>query len=381
MPFTRYTEPAPTATATGSARFTADRLRDFATQVLVAAGATKDAAELCAEVFVHADLGGTDTHGIARLGQYADALTSGRVDGHARPEVVSGDGAVLMVDARNGLGPVGLAFATDLAIKTARTRQVAVVGVRGSNHAGGMSWYVDRAVNAGMFAQVLTGSTKAMVSPADGVGPFLGTNAVAFGVPAGAATLSFDASTSVAARSRLEAYRRAGRPLPTGWATGPDGLPAHDPGEVIDGIDRLTGHSLLPFGGPESAHKGFGVGLLVELLCGPLSGGTWGPRPTDSGPAGVGHFVLCLDLGAFGGSATEVESRVETFCDRLRAMPPTAGRDSVRLPGERRRDCTAQRDRDGIVLPANVLAELDRAAALVDVAPLIMTPTGDTHGY
>ncbi|MEU6575109.1 Ldh family oxidoreductase [Streptomyces sp. NPDC046805] len=361
-------------TAADPVRLSADALRDFAIRVLTAAGATHDAAELCAQVFVDADLAGTDSHGIARLPQYAAALTGGRVSGDARPEVVSEGGPVLAVEANNCMGPVALAFATDRAVDTARRHGVAVVTVRGSNHAGGMAWYTERATRAGMFAMVLTGSTKAMVAPTHGAAPFLGTNAVAYGSPAGDETLSFDAALSVASRSRLEAYERAGKNLPEGWAIGPDGLPAVDPGEVIDGIDALSGHSLLPFGGADGEHKGFGISLLVELLCGPVAGARWGPRLPESGPAGVGHFVLCLDLGALGVPAEEVEQRVESLCAGLRAVPATAEGTPVRMPGERRTRCTAERTRDGVPVPAIVLAELDRAAALVNVAPLDRTP-------
>jgi LDH2 family malate/lactate/ureidoglycolate dehydrogenase len=354
----------------GVARFRADVLRDFACQVLARAGAARDAAELCAEVFVDADLAGNDTHGIARLGQYADALAADRVDGYARPKVAADCGAVITVAARNGLGPVGLAFATDLAVRAARAHGVAAVTVHGSNHAGAMAWYAERAAEAGMFALVLTGSTKAMVAPAGGAAPFLGTNAVSYAVPTGAGTLIFDTSTSVASRSRLEACRRAGVSLPRGWATGPDGQPALDPGEVIEGIDRLTGHSLLPFGGEDSGHKGFGIGLLVELLCGPLADARWGPTTPGSGPAGVGHFVLCLDLGAFDTPAAEIEKRIGALCTGLRAVPPAAAQAPVRVPGDRRRERVERHAREGIAVPASVLAELDQTAARLKVAPL-----------
>jgi len=345
-------------------------LTEFAVRVLVAAGATTDAAAVCADVFIHADLGGTDTHGVVRLGQYAEALIRGRVSGTARPEVVADCGAVLAIEANNCLGPVALCRATDIAVAAAATHGVAVVAVRGSNHAGGMSWYTERAAESGMFALVLTGSTKPMVAPSNGAAPFLGTNAVAYGVPAGSSTLGFDASTSMVSRSKLEAYRRAGRRLPEGWALGPAGEPAVDPGEVIDGIDSLAGHSILPFGGSDSEHKGFGVGLLVELLCGPLAGARWGRRQPGSRPDGVGHFVLCLDIGALGAPAEDVERRVSEFCAELRTTPPADKEIPVRAPGDRRRGCAERRGREGIPVPVSLLAELDQVAARTGVAPL-----------
>jgi LDH2 family malate/lactate/ureidoglycolate dehydrogenase len=365
-------------------------LRDFARKVLAAAGADDDAAELCAEVFVDADLAGNDPHGVARLNQYVEALASGRVCGDARPEVIAESGAVSTVDAHNALGPVGLRFATDLAVRAAGQHGVAVVAVHGSNHAGSMSWYIDRAAGAGMFAMIFTGSTKAMVAPLNGVGPFLGTNAMAYAAPAGGTTLAFDASMSVAPRSKLEAFHREGVRLPEGWAVGPDGRPAVDAGEVIDGIDRLAGHSLLPFGGVDGGHKGFGISLMVELLCGPIAGADWGPRAHGEGPAGVGHFVLCMDRGAFGAPHAEVEKRIEALCTEMRAVPSAHGAgEPVRLPGDRRTESVRRRARDGIPVPETVLRALDQVAALTNVTPLARqnphtadtAVTGDPDGH
>lgn len=353
--------------APDAVRFSPDVLREFACRALAAAGASDQAAGLCAEVLVDADLSGVETHGVARLPQYVDTLVNDRVDGNARPEVSAATAAVLTVHGRNGLGPVNLTFATDLAVSTAREHGVAVVTVHGSNHAGAMGWYVQRAVEAGTLAVIMTGSTKPMVAPPTGAAPYIGTNAVAYGAPAGAADLMFDASTSAASRSRLEAFCRAGLPLPEGWAVDPAGRPALDAAEVIEGIDGQSGHSLLPFGGPDGRHKGFGIGLLVELLCGPVAGARWGQHTLGT-RTGVGHFVLCLELGAFGAPAAEIEKRVEALGTEIRAVPAGLGQAVVRIPGDRRRSCAAQRARDGIPVPLNVLAELDHTAAQLGIA-------------
>lgn len=347
-----------------------ETLHAFVRRVLGAAGAAPDAARLCAEVFVHADLHGTDTHGVARLGQYVEAMRSGRVDGHAQPRVVADSGAVVSVDAANALGPVGLGFATDLAVRTAREHGVGVVTVRGSNHAGSMGWYLGRAAEAGMFAMILTGSTKAMVTPPRGTQPFLGTNALSFTMPTGGPALTFDTALSAGSRSELERRERTGEALPDSWATGPDGQPATDPAEVIAGIDALTGHSLLPFGGEFGQHKGFGISLLVELLCGPMAGGRFGPRTPESGPAGVGHFILCLGPDAFNSSGADVEKSAGELCDRLREVRPGVPGESIRLPGDRSRACAERRAAEGIPLPAVVLADLDRTARRVGAALL-----------
>lgn len=358
-----------TEQSTALSRVGAQTLRDFARQALTAAGAAEDAAALCAEVLVHADLAGVDTHGVARLNQYADGLLRGLVSGTAAP-VVTGSGAALAIDARNALGPVGLCLATDRAVAAAAEHGAAVVTMRGSNHAGAMAWYTERAARAGMLAIVLSGSTKSMVAPTGGASPFLGTNAFAYAAFAGQEAVSFDAALSVASRSRLEACLREGVKLPEGWAIAPDGSPALDPAEVIAGIDGLTGHSLLPFGGPYGAHKGYGISLLVELLCGPVAGAKWGPRVPGAGAADVGHVVICLNLGAFGDDVAVVGDRITAMCGALRSVPPTGDGQGVLLPGDRRRECAQRRAREGVPVSAVVLAELDAVAALLGLAPL-----------
>ena len=162
--------------------FGADVLRRFSTDVLVAAGAAKEAAEICAEVLVAADLGGMDTHGVARLGSYTEALRAGHVVGDVRPEVVAVRGAVTVLDGRNGLGPPCLRIATDLAVDAAHRHGVGVTAVRGSSHVGAIGWYTERAAAMGCVAVVVT-STTPMVAPTHGAVPFLGTNPLAYAMP------------------------------------------------------------------------------------------------------------------------------------------------------------------------------------------------------
>lgn len=327
----------------------------FATAALHAAGARPSDAAVCAEVLVAADLSGVDTHGVARLDRYVGELLSGAVDPAAVPVVTDRHGARLVVDAGNGLGPPALCDAVDLAVDTALVHGVAAVSVRRSRHVGMAGWYAERAAERGLFAMVLTGTTP-MVTPPGAATPLLGTNPIAYAVPAPGGPVCFDAATSVVPRGTVERADRADAPLPPGWAADRAGRPARSPADVLSGLPNAE-HCLLPLGaGDAAAHKGFGLGLLVQLLCGPAP------------PGAVAQQVLCLTLDS------PARAHVTALVDALRSTPPLSPAVPVRAPGDHRRSTRAHHTAWGIPLPTPVLTRLAEVAHTAGVPPLAPLP-------
>ncbi|WP_055528990.1 Ldh family oxidoreductase [Streptomyces alboniger] len=352
---------------------TVDRkaLTDFVTQALVAAGARADDADLTADVLVAADLAGVDSHGVARLRRYVEGLHKGTIDKDARPEVVREDGGVSVVDAHNGLGQPALCFAVDHAVARAKEHGVAAVAVRRSNHIGIAGWYAERAARSGTFALVTTNATP-QVAPAGAAEPMFGTDPVSYALPTPDEPLCYDAATSIVPRGKLERLHREGRPMLDGWAVGPDGASSTDIPRVVAGLKAREGYALLPLGGLGSdfgGHKGSGVGLLAELLCGPLAGASWSKHTYGEQGADLGQFVLCVNIGALG-DAREIGERVAAMSDEIRAARQAVPGVPVRLPGDRRRTSAGERSAHGIPLLAPVVADLARIAELVGLAPL-----------
>lgn len=245
--------------------------------------------------------------------------------------------------------------------------------MRRSSHHGGSGAYVLRAAERGLVGLAAT-NTGPVVAPTGTAHPCLGTNPLALGVPVeGEPPLVFDMATSAVSGGKFEMALREGRPVPLGWGLDPEGRHTTDPARVYPGKGAL-----LPLrSDPErSSHKGYGLGLLVELLTAGLSGGPTGQgvanltfRAAASAP-GVSHLVVVLDPARLGDPAQGC-ARVAQLLAGLRGLVPVDPATPVRTPGQRAAAESARRRRDGIPLDGETAAALEALAEQVR-RPLVL---------
>jgi ureidoglycolate dehydrogenase (NAD+) len=291
-----------------------------------------------AESLVWTSLRGTDSHGVARLPVYVERLRIGALNARPRPSVVSRDGAVAVVDGDQGPGQVAALFATDLSIELAREFGVGVVGVRRSGHYGAAAYYAMRAAEQGLVAMTMT-NTEPLVIPHGGSEPALGTNPICLAAPAGDAIFNVDMATSQVAMNRVWNARDEGRPIPEGWGVDEHGRTTTDAAAVTAGM---------PLGG----YKGYGLAVLVEVLCGVLAGAgvrtgvgeLYGGRTTAQD---TGHFHLAIDPERTVGR-DRFAAVLDGLLAELRALPPAPGFDEVLVPGDPEDRARAERERSGI---------------------------------
>ena len=158
-------------------------------------------------------------------------------------------------------------------------------------------------------------------------------------------------ATSAAAHGKLEVAAAKGEPVPAGWIVDRDGRPTTDPRE------GLEGGAILPFGG----HKGYALGVMIELMGGALSGVGFPLMPDYRWDQGT--VLTAINIAAFQPLA-EFRANVGAFCERLKAQPRAAGVEEILIPGELEWRTRAQRERDGIALPEVTWARLvDEARA------------------
>ncbi|MBO8141727.1 MAG: Ldh family oxidoreductase [Firmicutes bacterium] len=309
-------------------------------------------ARLVAESLVLADLRGVHSHGLLRLPVYVERIQRGVLDPRAKVRIVRETPAAAVLDAANGHGiPAGVK-AMDVCIAKARRCGVGVAAVRRSNHFG-IGWYfVRRAVQQGMVG-VACSNADALVAPWGARKAYLGTNPLAVGIPAGEEPpVAVDMATSAGAHGRIVLARERGETIPPGWALDENGRPTTDPEAALAG-------TLLPFGGA----KGSAIGLVIDLLCGPLAGALTGPHiaPLYSGmdrPQGLGHLFLAIDVGAFA-DPREFARQVDESIRAVRALPPAEGFERVQLPGEPEWRKEERRRNEGVVLPPGVVKALE----------------------
>jgi len=312
-------------------------------------GTPTDVAEDVAKILIASDVRGIASHGTARLPQYVTLAESGTMDPTARPVKERHRPALALFDARNGWGHHAGRVAMDDTIERALALGTAMTVVRHSNHFGIAGWYAMRAAEGGLIGAAFT-NTSPLVAPTRARIPMLGTNPIAVAAPAGRhGMLVLDMATSTIPRGRIEVAARRGERLLPGWAIGPDGSPAETPEVALEG-------ALQPLGGMEetAGYKGYGLGLIVEVLTGVLGGAAFGPNiiglfsteaPSDNGQAFLAIDPSAIDeKGAF-------EARLERLLDQLTAAPLIPGAPGpVLYPGQPEAERTERSLREGIVI-------------------------------
>ncbi|HZS88885.1 MAG TPA: Ldh family oxidoreductase [Chloroflexota bacterium] len=281
------------------ARVDEGALCDYTAAILRAAGMGEEGARIAATVLVASDARGIESHGVARLPQYIKLIEAGVLDPAATPVVERQSASTALVDARNGMGHVAGDYAMRLAIEKARAHDVGVALVRNSNHYGIAGYYAMLALEHDLIGISLTNSSP-LVAPTRGRTRMIGTNPIAVAIPTGG-DLPFvlDMATSTVPVGRLEVYARKGLPLQPGWAVDADGR------ETLDAEAGRQG-ALLPLGGTEQTggYKGYGLGVMVDMLTGVLSGALYGNSIGGlwdaTVPSDLGHFFMALNPAAFG---------------------------------------------------------------------------------
>jgi len=331
-----------------------DDLRARVEAILAKAGFNARQAGAVARVLVAAERDACKSHGIYRIEGLLRTVKAGKARADAIPELVSGAGtAVVRVDAKGGFSNAAFELGLPALAERARAFGVAALVINDTVHFSAL-WAETEALAGLGLAGLAMCPSYATVAPAGGVKPLLGTNPFAFGWPRpdGRAPYVFDFATSVAARGEIELLRRAGKPLPEGWAVDADGAPTTDPAAALSG-------AMLTFGG----HKGSAISTMIELLAGVMIGdltsrGALDALGTTSLHPSHGELILAFAPEMFaGGRDGDPLARGEALFEAIVGQ-------GARLPSQRRYAARALSERDGVALSAQEIAQLDRFMAL-----------------
>jgi LDH2 family malate/lactate/ureidoglycolate dehydrogenase len=337
-----------------SKRVSPQRLREFVAAVYRSAGVPEADADFAADTLVQADLWGHQSHGVLRVGWYYARLRSGAMRPVTTPRTVVDAGAIAVVDGEDGVGQVVAKHAVEEAVRRARLHGVGVVSVRNSNHFGTCMYYTGLGAQAGCITLLATNGGPNM-APWGGMKKMIGTNPWSVAAPAGRhPTLIMDMAVSGVARGKIFLAQRRRESIPDNWAIDRDGFPTTDPRAALEGF-------ILPMAG----HKGYAIGVIVDMLAGVLSGSSFlddvhGPYdPVNR--SGAGHFFAAFDVEKFQPRA-QFDARMEEYIARLKAVPVVPGHEEVFYPGEIEARNDAKHRRDGLLLPQDTLADLQRVA-------------------
>jgi delta1-piperideine-2-carboxylate reductase len=321
--------------------------------ILSRAGLNDLQADALARVITAGERDACASHGIYRIEGVLRTLKAGKVRADAVPRVTEPqEGAVVRVDAAGGFSTPAFEEGLPLLVKAARSHGLAAMVVNDCVHFTALWPEVEAVTDHGLAALVMCPS-YASVAPTGGIRPLFGTNPLAFGWPRpDLPPYVFDFATSVAARGEIELHRRAGKPLPEGWAIDAAGHPTTDPAEALAG-------AMMPFGG----HKGSAIGTMIELLAGVMIGDLISPEALEAlGTTALaprhGELVLAFSPAAFAaGRPGDPFARAETLFAAITGQ-------GARLPSARRFAARARAEAEGIPLAEAEVARLDRFLAL-----------------
>ena len=342
-------------------RYSHDALRTFARALLERSSLDAAIARDVADILVEGDLLGHDTHGLALLAGYLGELDKGTMTRGGSYEVVNERAACATWDGRRLPGPWLTLRAIDKATAMARTCGTGTVAIRRSHHIACLAAYLKRVTDQGMMIVLACSDPNAA-----SVAPFGGTRAVftpdplALGFPTAGEPVLVDISASLTTNGMTNRLHRQGKRLANAWLIDAEGRASSDPAVLFT---KPPG-TILPLGGLDAGHKGYGMALLVESLTGGLAG--FGRADPKEG-WGATVMVQVLDPEAFG-SRAQFERQMEAIAAACRANPPRAGFDRVRLPGERGLARRSEQLRDGIALNPEIMPPLQPWAERLGVA-------------
>jgi len=348
----------------GFVRVPARAVTSLISDSFLAAGLPDADAARCAQLMTEADLTGADGHGIFRLPQYVRRLKAGGFNARPGITVARSAPATAVVDGDNGMGHLVMTRAAAEAVAIARQAGVSWVGVRRSNHAGPAGLYAESVASAGMIGLYAAVANANHMAVWGGAELLLGTNPLAIGVPSGGGPMILDMATTIVSYGTVKKYALRGAPMPEGWfVNAKTGAPITDPNRTAEGL-------LLPVGG----YKGSGLAIMLGLLGGVLNGAAFGRdvidfNADDASETNTGHFICAVDIARFA-PLQEFTAAVDRHLAELRGSKRLPGFDEIRLPGDRRRECRAERLRDGVPIAPALLPQLDKLAAELKLKPL-----------
>lgn len=326
-------------------------LKDFCFEVFCQAGVPADNAKVFAESLIEADLRGVYSHGVMRTEIYLERIQKSMINLEAEIDVIHENEVTALVEGNNNLGVVVGNKALNLALEKAKSKGLAIVGVRGSNHFGTCAYYVKQALEQDIILIAMTNASQTM-SPTGGIRPFIGTNPFGVGFPTKKSIpYILDMAPSVVAKGKIMVAAKKNEEIPHGWAVDKYGKSTTNPHEALNG-------SVSPIGGP----KGYGLSMFVDILSGVLTGAGFGQYINNmyenfEEPQHVGHFFIAINIENFM-PVNMFKDRLDLYISDIKSEPTVEGVDEILIPGEIEYRLSEEQKKNGIKLPDGIVHTL-----------------------
>jgi LDH2 family malate/lactate/ureidoglycolate dehydrogenase len=342
-------------------RIDAQALVEFADALLRAAGVDAPIARDVAEVLVEGDLLGHDTHGLALLAGYLAELDRGTMMRSGAPRVIAERSVVATWDGARLPGPWLVREAIDWALPRAREHGAASVAIRRSHHIACLAAYLEPVARQGMMILLSSSDPNAAsVAPFGGTQPVFTPNPIAIGFPTSGDPVMIDVSASITTNGMSARLHAAGQRGEHAWWMDAQGAPTNDPSVIF----AKPPGTILPVGGLDAGHKGYGLALMIEALTGGLAG--HGRADPPEGWGATVHLQL-YDTAAFAGTQ-EFSRQTDWIAAACHDNPAREPQRPVRLPGERGLARKREQLHSGVSLHPAIMPALSEWAGKLGVA-------------
>jgi L-2-hydroxycarboxylate dehydrogenase (NAD+) len=344
--------------------YASEKVRKFTEKIFKSLGCSTKDAKLAADVLINADLNGVDSHGVARLAGYVRLYDHGRLNPTPNIKIIHETPSTATIDGDRGLGLVVAPYAMQVAKKKAKKVGSGWVSVQNSNHFGIAGYHAALAISDDMIGWAMTHSAP-LVVPTFSKEKLLGTNPIAVAIPADKEPFFLaDFATTAVAYGKMEILQRQGKKAPIGWVQDENGDPTDNANAVKEG------GGLLPLGGDREhgSHKGYGLGAVVDILSGVLSGANFGPWVPPFATAGfhdvtaqevgkgTGHFLGAMRIDGFR-PKEDFKQNMDIWINRFRSAKHIDD-NPVQIPGDQERNFKAEREISGLPLNEKVVESL-----------------------
>ncbi len=350
-------------------RFKKKDLIDYTVKFMEKLGVPADDAEIVGDILIEADLRSVSSHGLIRLSSYyGNRLKAGYMNPKTVTKVIKETDTTIVFDGGNGLGQVNGYRAMTSCIEKARISNIAIATVNKSNHYGIAGYYAMMALPHDMIGISMTNS-QPLQAPAFGRTAVLGTNPIAVAAPSDKEyPYVLDMATSVVSIGKIKVFEKKGEKIPMGWGIDDDGAVTGDPKKVQSGGPG----ALLPLGSTEElrSYKGYGLALLVDILCGALSGSailTDVGFPHEPKASDVGHFFMAIKVDAFR-PILDFKSQIDYMVKLLKDSPRAKGQDTIYIAGEKEYLAAEENRAKGVPLLDKIVEELRVNGAAIGAA-------------
>jgi LDH2 family malate/lactate/ureidoglycolate dehydrogenase len=336
-------------------------------------GCSTEDASTIAEILLKAELRNIPSHGVLRIKDYYLLWKEGRIKATPEIKIVHETPGTAVVDADSAFGMVGAKRSMEIAIEKARAAGSGWVATRNSNHFGIAGYYAMMALRHDMVGFCVTNANPT-VAPTFSVERMLGTNPVAFAVPAGEEhDFVADFATTPIARGKIALAEKKGDKLPEGFVQDDRGYPSVDPSIL------RKGGAIVPLGGDRlhGSHKGYCMSSIVDILSGVVSGANFGPfvppgvaflpRKDRETGKGTGHFFGAVRIDGFM-PAEEFRSRMDEWIRIFRSGKTAEGYEKILIPGDPEREAEERIMKEGIKLVPAVKNDLREVTSELGVS-------------